>query len=326
MWRRLLAYRAGRGTLYRYDGSVSVLHQFPDGNFLPPGSTEPGQPTGGLVKGPDGFMYGITGGGGEVGDGTIFKWDGNAFTVVHSFEMPDGGSPQGDLMLASDGNIYGVTGRGGMVSQNGCLSDGCGTIFRFTPGASATLFHGFSGVTEGGGPCGGLLQASDGHLYGMVGGSVYRITLGGAFTVLHPVGEANGDLVEGFGGFIYGTLPIGGTNGCGSIVRLAPDGTLTTIHGFDGQPNGCRPLAGLIRGADGNLYGSTYDGGAGNLGTVFRVRMLPAVDVTANNNQKPFNTIQGPLQIRFAFDVPTTGQLPIADVYIVCRRRSGCSG
>src|SRR5206468_12477419 len=139
--------------------------------------------------------------------------------------------------------------------------------------------HPFDGLSEGAGPNGGLIQASDGHLYGTTGGTVFKITLGGTLTTLQgPVFGSNGNLVEGFGGFIYGTTAMDGMNGCGRIFRLAPDGTFTTIHSFAGTPNGCRPFGGLARGADALLYGTTYNGGATTLGPLFRARLPRQVD------------------------------------------------
>jgi uncharacterized repeat protein (TIGR03803 family) len=52
---------------------------------------------------------------------------------------------------------------------------------------------------------------------------------------------------------------------------VTPSGTLTILHSFAGQSDGAYPFAGLAEGADGNLYGTTFLGGANNYGTVFKL-------------------------------------------------------
>ncbi len=134
-------------------------------------------------------------------------------------------------------------------------------------------------------PKGGLVQGSDGSLYGTTTyggaygqGTVFELTTNGVLTTLVSFDGTNGScpsaalLLAGDGNF-YGTTPFGGTNGNhGTVFRLAPSGLLTTLVSFDGT-NGSQSFAGLIQGADGNFYGTTAGGGAKNLGTVFR--MLP---------------------------------------------------
>jgi uncharacterized repeat protein (TIGR03803 family) len=81
-----------------------------------------------------------------------------------------------------------------------------------------------------------------------------------------------GDLLLAPDGNFYGTTSAGGAAGLGSVYKLTPDGTLTTLHSFAGpSEEGSNPYAGLLYAADGNFYGTTYFGGAKQAGTVFRI-------------------------------------------------------
>jgi len=115
-----------------------------------------------LVQGSDGNFYGTTALGGANHLGTVFKIDsaGN-LTTLHSFSgFPnDGATPTAGLIQGSDGTFYGTTALGGMFYQ--------GTLFRITPAGAVTILHSFSGLLgDGSIPMGGVLQASDGSLYG----------------------------------------------------------------------------------------------------------------------------------------------------------------
>jgi uncharacterized repeat protein (TIGR03803 family) len=294
------------GTLFRlsFSGVFAVLHHF----ALNEGFTGCGGP----AFGPAGDLFGITCGGGDFNAGTVFRWDGAAVTTIHSFGSSDTGMyPKGDLTLASDGNVYGATNGGGGVATP--------TLFRITPSDTVELFHTFVAPVHGGSN-GGLLQASDGHLYGTMyfgSGTVFRITLDGILTPLQSNVPTSGNLVEGFGGVIYGTTDnVFGNPNWGTIFQITPGGALTTIHTFDGT-SGRQPKAGLVRGPDGHLYGTTYAGGTHTLGIFYRLAMPPAVDVTANGLQGPLTLKPGePLAIRVAFDVPGGTQLALAHVLI----------
>lgn len=101
-------------------------------------------------------------------------------------------------------------------------------------------------------------------------------------TVLHSFDGTDGGrpgsrLVEGSDGNFYGTTPEEGSNGCGTIFKMTPSGTLTVLHSFGSQPDGCFPTSGLVEGKDGNFYGTTSQGGAPSpflddgLGTIYRI-------------------------------------------------------
>lgn len=72
-------------------------------------------------------------------------------------------------------------------------------------------------------------------------------------------------------GNLYGTADIGGANNMGVIFKLAPDGTYTILHNFDGTDGSYPSRLTLLRDASGNLYGVTPNGGAFGDGTVFKL-------------------------------------------------------
>ena len=160
-----------------------------------------------------------------------------------------------------------------------------GVIYKLTPAGTLTTLWQFSGgAADGGEPIGGLVQGSDSNFYGTAsaGGShsagvVFRISSAGIFSNLYNFtgagdgGSPGAGLVQGFDTNFYGTTSIGGTNGGnGTIFRITPAGTLTTVYRFKGGVDGGEPEAGLIQGSDTNLYGTTFIGGHGN-GVVFQL-------------------------------------------------------
>ena len=268
---------AGRnyGTLFKVTraGSLTTLHTF--------NNTEGAVPLGGVTVGTDGLLYGTTSQGGS-GYGTIYKSTASGtFTNMYSFTNgAEGGKPYGKLLLASDGNFYGTTSTGG--------SGGCGAIYRMSTDGTVTSMHQFLCTSEGGTPRDGLIQATDGQLYGTTSGNggnrvgtIFRMDLDGNFTVLHTfsAGEGNspyGTLTQGADGRFYGTTWQGGSTGNGTVFRMTAAGAMTTLHEFAGS-EGKNPAAALILGSDGNFYGTAYHGGDAIYGTVFTMTPEGAV-------------------------------------------------
>jgi uncharacterized repeat protein (TIGR03803 family) len=244
-------------------------------------------PFAGLVQGSDGNFYGTTEYGGTSGNGIVFRINpGGSYTSLYSFAgyPTDGAYLIAGLLRASDGNFYGTTYQGG----NNCSSYGCGTVFRISPAGSETVLYSFrSYPSDGYWPqYAGLVQGSDGNFYGTTYpggvygyGTIFRISPGGSYTSLYSfVGFPNdgayphAGLVQGNDGNFYGTTQLGGPNGDGTVFRISPGGSYTSLYSFVGFPNdGAQPYAGVVQGSDGNFYGTTYQGGPNGDGTVFRI-------------------------------------------------------
>jgi uncharacterized repeat protein (TIGR03803 family) len=221
-----------------------------------------------------------------LGAATSVPSPAQTFTTLHSFDGADGKVSQGSLIQGLDGNLYGTTSEGG-------ANDNTGTIYKITPQGTLTVLHSFcskTGCPGGAAPYAGLLQGNDGNLYGTAsadgahgGGTVYKITSQGTFTTLYdfcplalcPDGQSpSGVLVQGTDGNFYGTTFYGGANGRGTVFKITPQGSLTTLYSFCPQTNcadGQSPQAGLVQGTDGNLYGTTSYGGSNFGGTVFKI-------------------------------------------------------
>jgi uncharacterized repeat protein (TIGR03803 family) len=184
---------------------------------------------------------------------------------------------RGELLLANDGNFY--------VAQTTGGAAGAGAVMRISPDGSGVVMHSFKGdTTEAAVPYAGLIQASDGNLYGTSFGggknsigTVYKIALDGTYsTVFNFTKDSQGPyqpytgLVQGPDGALYGTTLRGGPANLGTVYRLTLDGTVTTLVSFTGS-NGSNPEGRLIVGPDGALYGTTLTGGANDRGTVYKV-------------------------------------------------------
>ena len=257
-----------------YDTAGTTLHTFStmDGFNL--------QNT--LIQASDGNFYGTTSSGGTNLQGSIFRLapDGT-LTTLFSFGGVVGTGPQAPLVQGIDGYFYGTT----TTATNGSND---GTVFKIAPDGTLTTLHVFSG-TDGLAPVTALIQGADGNFYGTTsatsdpssGGTAYQITPDGVFTTLHVFSSAEGDhpsaLVQGSDGNFYGTTAYGGTdlsgstNGGGTVFKMAPDGTLTTLYVFNFFQNP-DPSGALVQGIDGNFYGTTTMSDFNGPGTIFQVK------------------------------------------------------
>ncbi len=293
--------QGGCGTVFRITpgGTLTTLHSFDWYHGASPSAA--------LVQGTDGNFYGTTyGGGANQYYGTVFKiTPSGTFTSLYSFcsqaNCADGSMPYAGLVRASDGNFYGTTLEGGANSGCSLGSGSCGTVFKITPGGALTTLHNFCaqpGCADGGNPYAGLVQASDGNFYGTTFergansyGTIFKITPSGTFTSLYSfcaqTNCADGQypyagLAQAADGNFYGSTSAGGGGAYhqgGTIFKVTPSGTLTTIYNFCSQPNctdGDSSVARLVQASDGTFYGTTLHGGAycvqnSGCGTVFKI-------------------------------------------------------
>jgi len=258
-------------------------------DFEGPNGADPSY--GQLAQARDGHIYGTAGGGGKDEGGTVFALTPQGkLTTLYNFcaqrYCPDGSGANQGLVLAIDGNFYGTTNYGGIDT----CGAGCGTIFKVTPRGDLTTLYSFCPqrfCADGQQPVAGLVQAADGNFYGTTfyGGSfgskgvVFKIATDGTFATLHSFNIVDGcypasSLIQLTDGNLYGTTESCGAYGYGTIFKITPEGHLTTLYNFCAQPNctdGIYPVAGLVQAADGNLYGTTFNGGASSYGTIFRM-------------------------------------------------------
>ena len=202
---------------------------------------------------------------------------------VNSFNGADGANPEAGLILGTNGNFYGTTVNGG--------ANGDGTVFSITASGTLTTLHNFcsqggSSCTDGSKSDAGLVQGTNGKLYGTTSGggangygTVFGITAAGTLTTLHSFDGTDGSspeagLAQGTNGKFYGTTYSGGANGDGTVFSIAAGGTLTTLYSFCAQPDctdGADPEAGLVNGTNGKFYGTTGFGGTSDYGTTFGI-------------------------------------------------------
>ena len=209
------------------------------------------QTNSGPILGPDGALYGtaVTG----AAPGLIFRTttNGSSVQTLYQLKIENGYTTTGGL-LGSGEFLYGTTALGD-VRQTGTT----GTVFRIkADGTEFTTLHRFATATS-------IVNSR-------------ALNADGAYP--------DSELIEGSDGFLYGVTNSGGPNGTGTVFKIARDGsTFTSLHSFGAIPadqtatvnenaDGVAPAAALVEGADGYFYGSTSDGGANGLGTIFRLR------------------------------------------------------
>jgi uncharacterized repeat protein (TIGR03803 family) len=210
------------------------------------------------------------------------------FTVLYSFQGGrDGSIPEGTLIADSSGNLYGTTYAGGL---NRCRDTDyrCGTVFKIAKNGTEKVLYRFAANKDGLQPIGGVILDSSNNLYGTTSGgpfgegtsgSVFEIAADGSETTLLSFPGLPADPSDSLlllNGFLYGTAETGGsgnncTNGCGFLFKLTTGGTYSPLHQFGNGSDGEYPAANVIVDASGNLYGTTFAGGANRYGTVFKI-------------------------------------------------------
>ncbi len=222
-------------------------------------------PAGPLLQAGDGKLYGTTALGGSNNLGTVFVISTNGeFASLASFDYTRGAFPSNGLIQAVDGSFYGTASAGG---TNG----GGGTVFRLTTDGTLTVLHSFA-FQDGAVPVGGLVQSSDGYL--------------------------------------YGTTSLGGVNGLGSVFQFTTNGQFTTLVRFNGT-NGANPQSSLLQARDGSFYGTTEFGGSNYTGAaatgdglVFRITVLSlptlSISIQGTNILLAWSGGQAPYSVQMA--------------------------
>jgi uncharacterized repeat protein (TIGR03803 family) len=287
----------GYGTVYKLSPktngtwAVSFLHLF-DSLTDPNGAG----PAGGVILDAKGNLYGTTSGGGGYerpsGIGVVFQLVPNAGgtwteKVLHRFGEDgfEGAYPISGLVFDANGNLYGTASES---LPDGCsIVSGCGVVFELSPDQNGswtyTMLYHFMDGADGGFPSGTPILDKSGNLYGTtkLGGSgfgtVFKLSPDGngswTESTLHSfTGGTDGaypvaGLTLDAAGNLYGTASSdGGSSGCGVVFKMAPGsgGTWTesVLYDFPSEANGCAPEAGVVFDSAGNLYGTTFSGGA----------------------------------------------------------------
>jgi uncharacterized repeat protein (TIGR03803 family) len=231
--------------------TFKTIHGFSQAN------ADGGNPAGSVVLDAAGNIYGTTSNGGSAGCGIVYQLSrtkGGTWkeTILHNFEgNRDGCSSSGFVILDEAGDLFGATASGGGGVNNTFCNHGCGTVFELTKAANGTftekVIHRFTGENEDGrNPLGGLVFDKSGNLWGttQVGGHSHSSTCGGADV-------------------------------CGTVFELTPNanGTWTesTLFSFSDNATGFNPVTNLVIDDDGNLYGTTVNGGPSLEGLVFKL-------------------------------------------------------
>ena len=266
----------GCGEVYKIEpnGNETVLHSFnlPDG----------WEPIG-IVPDPAGDLYGATQIGGAYDGGAVFKLDpAGEEKLLYSFSNGEFGYyPAAGVILDGGGKLYGTAG-GGVIG-------GFGVVYAASVGGDYNVLYAFEGQGDGSGP-NGVITDSVGNLYGTTysggiseNGVVFRVDPSGNEKVLYSF-SGSGDgagpkvgLARDAAGNLFGVTTAGGmtgpcvVNSCGVVFQLTPDGMETVLHNFTGGADGVDPSSALVLDAQGNLYGTAFEGGAFNQGLIYKI-------------------------------------------------------
>ena len=263
---------ANVGVVYQLDpaGHETVPYNFPD-------AAGGSYPNAGVVRDSAGNLYGATFHGGPANAGVVYRLDpAGRETVLYSFTGgADGAGPMAGVIHDTEGNLYGTTTAGGAA--------GWGVVYKLDATGHETVLYSFTGGTDGGYPVAGVIRDPAGNLYGTTfsGGAasegvVYKLDPSGHETVLYSFTGTDGaqpysGVIRDSAGNLYGTTGGGGRTGAGVVYELNAAGQQTVLYRFTGQADGEYPFAGVIRDSTGNLYGTTYRGGAANAGVVYKL-------------------------------------------------------
>jgi uncharacterized repeat protein (TIGR03803 family) len=239
------------------------------------------------MRGRDDNLYGVAESlGGPAGFGVIFRLapDGTGYTVLHSFNCSstEGGTPFGTLTEGPDGALYGVTVPNfhGATIQNVHVDCSQGNVFKINKdGSGFTVLASLNWFSTGAFQYGPVVVGQDGSVYGTTQdseptlapahllGTVFKVDPAGVLTFPHVFTGVDGahpwtGLTRGADGAMYGTTAEGGTLNAGTIFRITEQGAFSTLYSFDPTIGSIYdPIAPLLGGGDGKLYGIAHASG-----------------------------------------------------------------
>lgn len=196
------------------------------------------------------------------------------FSVLHSFTGAEGTNPRYGLARDSAGNLYGATQYGGIIQNSNCdEEEGGGTVYKVAPSGKTTALYAFNERVNGCFPSSGLVIDRAGNLYGTTTETVYTVNPAGELSTIYSAAtpsqgtDPNGTLALDSQGNLYGTTANGGNSacqygvGCGTVFELSASGAESVLLDLPGGAAGYFPQTGVVRDAEGNLYGTATDGG-----------------------------------------------------------------
>jgi uncharacterized repeat protein (TIGR03803 family) len=250
-------------------GGLSLIYEFTASSNAP--ASTPTLAT-------DGNFYG-TAGGGTANFGVLYKvTPAGAYAVLHNFlGGSDGSGPIAAPIEASDGTLYGTT--------SGTTGNPA-TVYQYTRSGTFTTLYVLDDI-HGTRVDAGLLQGSDGNLYGTAieggsknNGTVFKLTISGKLLNYYSFPGGSGGalpyatLIQASDGYFYGTTYQGGYTpgpGWGTVFRMDRNLSVFILYSLNPFTDGVRPSAGVVQGTDGNLYGTLSYGGANNFGALFQI-------------------------------------------------------
>ena len=257
--------------IYKFsaNGHYSVLHDLPVGLTGGPASA-------GVIRDNQGNLYGTTDP--VVGPipsyspfGSVYKLNTVGFlTALYSFPgAPQSGGaatgPNGGLVFDPFGNLYGATPYGGIG----------GMLYQVDAAGHPQSLYSLPAAQNGTTPRAPVTVGPAGEIYGTTtaggaanAGIVYKIQADGRQTVLYTFSGGDDGAYPQAGvaldssGNIYGTTQSGGAANQGVVYKLTTAGQETVLHSFTGGVDGANPFGGVILDSSGNIYGTTFSGGA----------------------------------------------------------------
>jgi uncharacterized repeat protein (TIGR03803 family) len=267
------------GVIFKYDPLNNTCTKIMDFD----GTNTGGGPTGNLLFASDHKFYGMTAEGGNMGYGSLFEYNPvtGFFSKNVDFSSSNGIMPFGNLIEADNGKLYGMTFTGGQYGHGVLFEyEKINNIYAVKLNFSVTV----NGMST---PCGSLLQASDGKLYGTTfSGNYYgtlfdyNISIDTCNVLIDFYGPGNGgypqgSLIQASNGKLYGLTSGGGVNDHGTLFEYDPaSGILTKKADFTDSITGSYPVGALMQALDRKLYGMASSGGTYNFGVLFEYDIL----------------------------------------------------